>query len=789
MKHLLRILGVLILVASFTHAQEARIVIEPVTPHQLESLGLDVLTNSVSAGLKIVPKGTYIYLSAEDIDEYAAITNATFTLPVKPSGSTAAITPFNDWVYFMADMVGEYQINLSITTASGTDDTTMSVYGAEFVGVGNFAGVAATFPQCMTCHGGNPTFTDIYARWEVSGHANIFNQQLSTSTHYSTSCMKCHTTGYDHNVAAANNGFDDVAASLGWTFAPPTSPAKWDSLVNFYPGLANFATIGCEMCHGAGNQHTQGGVAEKIQVTLDVGSCAQCHDEPWRHNRYAQYENSLHAEALWSGSFAQGASSQNNSLSNCIRCHDGVGFVNFTKGLTTNTTGMRKANQTHITCATCHDPHGNDNEYALRDTPVGSDTLGNGFAYTAFGGKGQTCMNCHKGRRDMESYTAGGVTSSHWGPHHSTQTDVLLGMNVAEFGGGAYLSSSHKYAVGDACVDCHMYATVDTGNVNRDKVGQHSFKLYNPDTDYYHTPACESCHGPKTSWDDFQATADYDGDGTIESIPQEIAGLETLLRIALPPTGVDDVDWQQIQALNVLSITQAYWNYMVIAYDGSKGMHNAKFAIDVLTRTIEAIGGVIPVELMSFSAEISGKYVDLKWETATETNNYGFEIERKVGDSWFVAGFVDGAGNSTSPKVYSFRDDLSTRVKSGTITYRIKQIDFDGKTNYSKEVEVEYTGGPSVYALSQNYPNPFNPTTTIEYSLPFDSNVKLTVFNITGEVVTELVNTVQSTGYHKAQFNMNSGNLASGIYFYNLEATSVDGTQSFTKTMKMLLLK
>jgi hypothetical protein len=330
-----------------------------------------------------------------------------------------------------------------------------------------------------------------------------------------------------------------------------------------------------------------------------------------------------------------------------------------------------------------------------------------------------------------------------------------------------------------------MVATTDTGTVTRDKVGGHSFSLHNEDANYDHTTACVSCHGERDSFEAFDAAFDHDGDGTIESIREEIKGLERLLRIFLPPVGIDSIDYTQITTTN---LKKAYFNYQLIAYDGSGGMHNPKFAIDVLTKSIIAINGVVPVQLTTFQATVNGSNVNLIWETATETNNRGFEIEKKSGNSWRVIGFKDGKGTTTEFNEYSFTDKLDDS-QTGKIYYRLKQIDFDGTSDYSKEVFVDIVNGPKEFALDQNYPNPFNPTTTIKYSVPFDSKVKIVVYNIAGEMIKELVNSVVAAGTHKVEFNLNGLNLSSGIYFYTIEANAVDKSATFRETKKMVLLK
>jgi hypothetical protein len=198
-------------------------------------------------------------------------------------------------------------------------------------------------------------------------------------------------------------------------------------------------------------------------------------------------------------------------------------------------------------------------------------------------------------------------------------------------------------------------------------------------------------------------------------------------------------------------------------------------------------GGIIPVELISFSATSLDNKLKLEWTTATETNNSGFTVERALipnskfefrNSNWTEIGFVPGFGTTTEPKSYSFTDE---DVSTGIYKYRLKQIDFDGTFTYSSEIEVEVDFSPKEFVLYQNYPNPFNPNTVISYQLPVTSNVNLKVYDILGNEVATLVNEEKQPGVYEVEFDASS--LASGMYLYKLQA----GT--FVQTKKMILLK
>ncbi|NWF91017.1 MAG: T9SS type A sorting domain-containing protein [Ignavibacteriaceae bacterium] len=187
---------------------------------------------------------------------------------------------------------------------------------------------------------------------------------------------------------------------------------------------------------------------------------------------------------------------------------------------------------------------------------------------------------------------------------------------------------------------------------------------------------------------------------------------------------------------------------------------------------------IIPVELTSFTAASSKNKVSLIWETATETNNYGYEVQKSSDKLNFTAiGFVPGAGTSTEKHSYSFSDDHTSGTKA---YYRLKQINLDGTFWYSQVVEAVGVL-PVEFGITQNYPNPFNPVTTIEYQLPVAAKVSIKLYDMLGSEIVTLVNETKDAGFYKYQFNGSS--LASGTYFFRIQAND------FVQTKKMTLLK
>ncbi len=192
----------------------------------------------------------------------------------------------------------------------------------------------------------------------------------------------------------------------------------------------------------------------------------------------------------------------------------------------------------------------------------------------------------------------------------------------------------------------------------------------------------------------------------------------------------------------------------------------------------------VPVELTSFTANQKGNSILLNWTTATEVNNYGFEIQRSVGQKSFLSlGFVEGHGNSNSIKNYSYIDNSA---EGGNLKYRLKQIDTDGSFEYSDEVDVTFNKAYK-YSMEQNHPNPFNPTTELNYTIPNYSKVTVEIYNTLGQRVAKLINANQNIGKHSVIWN--ATDFSSGTYFARFTATSLKNNETFTDVKKLLLIK
>jgi hypothetical protein len=217
------------------------------------------------------------------------------------------------------------------------------------------------------------------------------------------------------------------------------------------------------------------------------------------------------------------------------------------------------------------------------------------------------------------------------------------------------------------------------------------------------------------------------------------------------------------------TIEDPYVSMSVIWYDYSFG------AAEILARNGTHLN--IPVELISFNAEAEGNSVNLRWLTATEINNKGFDIERKQEGNWESITFIPGHGTTTEPKHYFYSDK---NLSAGNYTYRLRQTDYDGTYEYSDEVNisVEYIYS---FNLTQNYPNPFNPVTKIKYNIGKAGRVSLSVYDLLGNEIALLLNEEKSPGSYETDFDGSS--LASGTYIYRLRS----GGETLSR--KLILLK
>jgi hypothetical protein len=190
----------------------------------------------------------------------------------------------------------------------------------------------------------------------------------------------------------------------------------------------------------------------------------------------------------------------------------------------------------------------------------------------------------------------------------------------------------------------------------------------------------------------------------------------------------------------------------------------------------------LPIQLASITASVlRGRDVEVQWRTISETNNFGFEIDRMRGNRgpWTTLGFVEGHGTTLAPQSYSY---LDRSVAFGKYRYRVRQIDLDGKSETFPEMEVNVGLEPGKFVLAQNYPNPFNPSTTIEFIVPQAGWVTLKVYNLLGQEVETLQDgNVEANKVNEKEFNAEG--LASGLYYYQLR-----GARTIL-TKRMLLLR
>jgi hypothetical protein len=231
----------------------------------------------------------------------------------------------------------------------------------------------------------------------------------------------------------------------------------------------------------------------------------------------------------------------------------------------------------------------------------------------------------------------------------------------------------------------------------------------------------------------------------------------------------DDTTWTDITSSATLN-----YSLSTYTYNGVTGSY--EFALG------EDANSPMPVEIKTFNSSVLKNNVLLNWTSFNENNNSGFEIQRFDFNNWNKTGFVTGKGNSVIPVNYSFEDK---NLNSGKYKYRLKQIDHNGNFcfyNLNNEVEI---GTPKTFELEQNYPNPFNPVTKINYQIPFDGNVLVKIYDLTGREIKVLNNKIEKAGYHSLTFD--ASGLPSGIYIFRINFSG--NGSALAKIMKLSLVK
>lgn len=247
------------------------------------------------------------------------------------------------------------------------------------------------------------------------------------------------------------------------------------------------------------------------------------------------------------------------------------------------------------------------------------------------------------------------------------------------------------------------------------------------------------------------------------------------------PGVVDPVNGNSFQNGNywvdVLFSPQTFAVNLTSVTDNSGCINNPGTPIQTLTVTSNPCSS-LPVGLINFSATPQNKNIILRWTTEFEANNKGFEVQRSLTGKptdWQVIGFVNGAGNSTSTKNYTYTDlDLSP----ARYYYRLKQVDHDGTSKLSTTVNATING-KIVFSLEQNFPNPFRSEgTTIRFTLPEKVKVNLSVYDMHGRLVKTLINETKDMGTHAIPFN--TGTLTSGVYYYKMQAGDFSDVKKMT---------
>jgi len=429
---------------------------------------------------------------------------------------------------------------------------------------------------CQQCH------SDIHEGWAQTGHAEAW-ASLQTSDHAAPYCEPCHTV--NQNDTEGNSGYDEVATM-------------------------KFQDVQCESCHGPGSAHAGSPSPENIDSQTEAlaeATCAVCH-EGGHHPYHEQWEESAHNFDPTTSAHGAGARSY------CQPCHSGTGFVEaFDESYTD--LYANSENKMGITCAVCHDTHSDENPGLLRTTEAftlvtnGYDSDGETPETIDLGGAGQLCIQCHHARHAPEGPNDTQISQGdeHMGPHGSTQADAVYGESGYEAINKDFtFASSGHGLIEDACVSCHVYMTEYDPVTEFANVG-HTFEP--------RVEACTQCHGEISDFSDIMAKRDYDNDGSVEGLQNEVSGLISSLVTSLVEydnahggqyLGGDTEAEPSVIADSLaatfgdtsetaVELRKGGYNLIYALDEGSHGVHNPAYVVQLLQQSIEYINpGKLP---------------------------------------------------------------------------------------------------------------------------------------------------------------------------------------------------
>lgn len=529
------VLGVFFLSAGCGDEEVVEVIVPPAITASIESNTTSVATGEpVSLRLVVDPGGP------------------DYTVDWTASGGTFTTDTPDSAVWLSPDVPGLYSLAATVTDGDdvglGKIDVAVGAYIPEHAPF--YVGAVA----CALCHDGGEG-GDQYGTWSQSAHATAFDALVAIGQDDNPNCTGCHTVGtngFAVDAALNNGGYDETKVERLWG-------------------------VQCENCHKPGSEHPSEDFGS-VAVSIGSETCGDCHNGE-HHPTFDEWQSSGHAhiEASPAG------------RASCAKCHNGLiagEYLDDPEGFVAPTTDPTE--QAPIACAVCHDPHGNDNPASLRDASVTDRALPNAVLVES-AGAGRLCMACHNGRRTEGDVDGQIENGGRLGPHHSVQGDMLAGVNAYEKINESFdFRSSLHIQVEDACVTCHTHPHEgDIANGIPTFTG-HSFE---PTVE-----ACTPCHGGVEDFDQILAKQDYDGDGTIEGVQSEVAGLLDVLRetVIAASTSQEAIDALTADfAANMGSATlttkpqrAAAYNWAYVSFDGSTGVHNTTYAVQLLQQSI-----------------------------------------------------------------------------------------------------------------------------------------------------------------------------------------------------------